>query len=158
MVANVLVATRINKGSEEVQPKMCDSWYIDVYRERYVQEIIFPDNYPLQQLREKLKEIQQILEEQNLWLVEGINLVYNQCAKRSDEKNKNYFEELNCCAQKIISLQLDFCEQQSILEEVIVKKGHIFEQFIVNITLLNDVVISPNWNLEHYVVIIIMTY
>ncbi|CAG8689766.1 8699_t:CDS:1, partial [Cetraspora pellucida] len=61
--ADALIVTRINKGSEEVQPKIHDSWYIDMYRERYVQEMVFSDDYLLQQLKEKLKRIQQILEE-----------------------------------------------------------------------------------------------
>ncbi|CAG8654906.1 14372_t:CDS:2 [Cetraspora pellucida] len=63
---DALVATRMNKGPKGVQPKMCNSWYIDMYGERHVQEMIFPDDYLLQQLRGKPKGIQQILEEQNL--------------------------------------------------------------------------------------------
>ncbi|PKC10829.1 hypothetical protein RhiirA5_288288, partial [Rhizophagus irregularis] len=31
---------------------------------------------------------------------------------------------------RIISLQPDFCEQQSILKEVIIKAGHIFERYL----------------------------
>ncbi|CAG8533428.1 16024_t:CDS:2 [Dentiscutata heterogama] len=45
------------------------------------------------------------------------------------EHIKNELEDLDCYAWKIILLQPDFCEQLSLLEEAIAKKGYIFEQY-----------------------------
>ena len=50
---------------------------------------------------------------------------------------KEYFKKdadndlirLDCCAQRIISLQPNFLEQKSALEEVTIRLEHIFERY-----------------------------
>src|SRR5437016_4613660 len=49
-----------------------------------------------------------------------------QCSEKQDDVNP---ERLDYCAQRIMSLQPDFCEQRLILEEAIIKAGHIFERY-----------------------------
>ena len=85
--------------------------------------MIFPDNH---QLKRQPKGIKQVLKECNLWLIKSICLTCEQCSGKCDEVNP---ERLDCCARQIMSLQLDFCEQRSILEEAIIKAGHIFERY-----------------------------
>ncbi|UZO11120.1 uncharacterized protein OCT59_002694 [Rhizophagus irregularis] len=56
----------------------------------------------------------------------GIRLMCEQCFGKQDDIDS---ERLDCCARRIMSLQPDFCEQRSILEEAIIKAGHIFERY-----------------------------
>ena len=123
MAADALVATKMNLGSGGVQPKMRDGWYINEYGERCVQSMIFSDNH---QLKGQPKGIKQILKERNLWPTNGIHLTCEQCSRKRDNANP---ERLDCCARRIMSLQPDFQEQRSILEEAIIKAGHIFERY-----------------------------
>src|SRR6185437_9996675 len=63
--------------------------------------------------------------ERDLLPTEGVSLTCEQCSKKKD----NGLERFNCCAQKIMTLQPDFHEQRSILEEAVIKAGHIFERY-----------------------------
>jgi hypothetical protein len=123
MAADALIATRMNLGPGGVQPKMRDGWYINDYGERCVQLMIFPENH---QLKEQSKGIKQVLKERNLWPTNGIRLTCEQCSGKHHDVNP---ERLDCCARRIMSLQPDFQEQRSILEEAIIKSGHIFERY-----------------------------
>ncbi len=126
MAKNALIITKMNLGPEGKQPIMHDGWYINEHEDKCKQSIIFPNDYSVENLREKPKGIKKILEERNLWPKERINLVCKKCL------NKDVDDDLtrrNCCARQILSLQPDFLEQRSALEERITGSGHIFEQY-----------------------------
>jgi hypothetical protein len=123
MAADALIATRMNLSSGGAQPKMRDGWYINEDGNKIMQSMVFPDNH---KLKGKPKGIKQVLTERNLWPVNGIRLTCEQCSGKQDGVDP---ERLDCCARRIISLQADFCEQRSILEEAIIKAGHIFERY-----------------------------
>ncbi|CAG8629394.1 14045_t:CDS:2 [Gigaspora rosea] len=109
-----------------VEPELdYDEKEMDVLRQKHIGRSVMVSAFVLKKLRGEPKGIQQVLEECNLWPVGGVNLVCDHCFG----KIKDNFEKFNCCAQKIISIQLDFCEQQSLLKEPIVRKGHIFELY-----------------------------
>ncbi|GET03822.1 hypothetical protein TRAVEDRAFT_22553 [Rhizophagus clarus] len=124
MVADALIATRINLNPRGAQPKMCDGWYIDGNREKHVQPMIFPSNH---KLNGKPNSIKQILKERNIWPDNGIHLICEQYSGKHDDVDP---ERSDCCARQIMSLQPDFCEQKSILEEAIIEAKHIFERYL----------------------------
>ena len=84
MADDAFIAIRMNLGSERVQLKMHDSWYINENGEKCIQSMIFSDNY---QLKEQLKGIKQVFKECNLWLTKEIRLIYEQCSEKYDEVN-----------------------------------------------------------------------
>ncbi|CAG8668510.1 23675_t:CDS:2 [Cetraspora pellucida] len=55
------------------------------------------------------------------------NIYYKQELREELKKNDDKLERSNCCTQKIIESQPDFCEQRSLLEEAVLNAGHIFE-------------------------------
>ena len=123
MAADALIATRMNLSSGGAQPKMRDGWYIDKNGEKCIQSMVFPDNH---KLRGKPKGIKQVLIEHNLWPKKSIRLMCDQYSGKQDNADP---ERQDCCARRIMSLQPDFCEQRSILEEAIIKAGYIFERY-----------------------------
>lgn len=123
MAVDALIAIRMNLGPGGTQPKMRDGWYIDENGEKHIQSMIFPDNH---QLEGQPKGLKQVLKERNLWPTKGTRLMCGQCSGKHDDVDS---ERLDCCARRIISLQPDFCEQRSILEEAIIKANHIFERY-----------------------------
>src|SRR6266498_4034874 len=129
MAEDALIATRMNLGSGGVQPKMRDGWYINEREEKCIQSMTFPDNHPVEKLRGQPKGIKKVLEERNLWPKKKINLVCKKCSKKNADNDENDEIRLDCCARRIISLQPDFLEQQSALEEAIVRSGHILERY-----------------------------
>ena len=82
---------------------------------------VISDNH---QLKGQPKGIKQVLKERNLWPTKGIRLMCEQCSGKHDDVD---LKRVNCCAWRIMSLQPDFCEQMSILEETIIKVGYICE-------------------------------
>ena len=123
MAADALIATRMNLSPGGAQPKMRDGWHINENGEKLVHPMVFPDDH---KLKGKPKGIKQILMERNLWPAKGVRLMCEQCSGKQDDIDP---ERLDCCARRIMSLQPDFCEQRSILEEAIIKAGHIFERY-----------------------------
>ncbi|GES98821.1 hypothetical protein PHYBLDRAFT_144584 [Rhizophagus clarus] len=123
MAGDALVATKMNLSPGGKQPKMRDGWYINEYGEKCIQSMIFPDNH---HLKGQPKGIKQVLKERNLWPMREIRLTCEQCSGKCDDVN---LERVDCCARRIMSLQPDFCEQRSILEEAIIKAEHIFERY-----------------------------
>ncbi|PKY31798.1 hypothetical protein RhiirB3_475331 [Rhizophagus irregularis] len=124
MAADALIATRMNLSPGGAQPKMRDGWYIDKNGEKQTQLMVFPGNH---KLKGKPKGIKQVLTERNLWPEKSIRLTCEQCLGKQDDNVD--LERLDCCARRIMSLQPDFCEQRSILEEALIKAGHIFERY-----------------------------
>ena len=96
MAADALIATRMNLNPGGAQPKMHDGWYVNEHEERCVQQMIFPDDYPVAKLKGQPKGIKQILEERNLWPTRGIHLACERCSRKSDGDDDS--EELDCCA------------------------------------------------------------
>ncbi len=123
MAVDALITIRMNLGPRRIQPKMRDGWYIDENGEKHIQLMIFPDNH---QLKGQPKGLKQVLKERNLWPTKGTRLMCGQYSGKYDDVDS---ERLDCCARRIISLQPDFCEQRSILEEAIIKANHIFERY-----------------------------
>jgi hypothetical protein len=124
MAADALIVTKMNLSPGGAQPKMRDGWYVDENGERHVQSMIFPDDYPIEKLRGQPKGIKQILMERNLWPSKKLRLVCKECSEKHDDLMR-----LDCCAQKILSSQPDFREQQSMLHEAILSAGHVFERY-----------------------------
>ncbi|CAB4419561.1 unnamed protein product [Rhizophagus irregularis] len=86
--------------------------------------MVFPGNH---KLKGKPKGIKQVLTERNFWPEKSICLICEQCSGKQDDNVD--LKRLDCCARRIISLQPDFCEQRLILEEALIKAGHIFEHY-----------------------------
>ena len=105
---------------------MRNRWYINECEDKCIQSMIFLNDYPIEKLREQPKGIKKVLEERNFWPKERINLT---CKKCSEKDADNDLTRLNCYARWIISLQPDFFEQQSALEETIVELEHVFEWY-----------------------------
>jgi hypothetical protein len=87
--------------------------------------MVFPIDYPVAKLRGQPKGIKQVLRECNLWPAKGLHLTCKQCSRKYEDDP----ERMNCCARQIISLQPDFSEQQSLLEEAVIKGGYILERY-----------------------------
>ena len=66
----------------------------------------------------ELKGMKQVLIEYELWKDE-LNANCKLCKDKVDDINQT-----DCCARRIIALQLDFLLQKSALEEIILKVGH----------------------------------
>ena len=122
MAEDALIVRRMNLSPGGAQPKMRNGWYIDESGEKHVQSMIFPNDYSVEQLRERPKGIKQVLVERNLWPTKKIRLMCEKCSEKCAD-------ELDCCAQRIMSLQPDFLEQRSLLEEAVIGAGHIFERY-----------------------------
>jgi len=105
--SNALVASRMNLKPGGKQPKMRDM-------------IFGPDNHHQSMVNEnnELKEMKQVLIERGLWK-DGLNADCQLCKNKIEDMNR-----IDCCARRIISLQLDFLSQKSELEEVILEAGH----------------------------------
>jgi hypothetical protein len=123
MAADALIATRMNLSPGGAQPKMRDGWYIDGSGQKRVQSMIYPENH---KLKGKPKGIKQVLMERKLWPDKGIRLMCEQCSGKQDGVDP---ERSDCCARRIMSVQPDFCEQKSILEEAVIEANHIFERY-----------------------------
>jgi len=63
MAENALIVTRMNLEPEGMQPKMRNGWYINKREDKCIQSMIFPNDYPIEKLREQLKMIKKVLEE-----------------------------------------------------------------------------------------------
>ncbi|PKY52786.1 hypothetical protein RhiirA4_470636 [Rhizophagus irregularis] len=87
MTADALIMTRMKLSPKGAQPIMRDG---------------------------KPKGIKQVFKEYNFWPDKGICLICKQCSGKQDDVDP---EKSDCCARRIMSLQHDFCEQKSILEE-----------------------------------------
>ncbi|CAG8746850.1 2452_t:CDS:2, partial [Cetraspora pellucida] len=125
-VQDALIAKRMNLSSGGKQPMMRNGWFIDETRKKYVQPMVFPNDYQKEELRGKQKGLRQVLKERKLWSAEKVLLV---CEKCSGKCTDNGPEKLNCCAQRIMSLQPNFLEQWSLLEEAVINAEHIFEHY-----------------------------
>jgi hypothetical protein len=81
------------------------------------QTMVFPANYPDENLREKAKGMKQVLQERGLWK----NTLVGICKKCKIAVKDP--EQLECCAQRILELQPDFMAQKTMLEEIAEAEG-----------------------------------
>ena len=102
---------------------MRDGQYIDENGQKRVQSMIFHKDH---KLKGKPKGIKQVLKERNLWPDKSIRLMCEQCSGKQEDVD---LERSDCCARRIMSLQPDFREQKSILEEALIEANHIFERY-----------------------------
>ena len=105
--SDALVASRMNLKPRGKQLKMRDTVF---ELDNHYQSIVNENN--------ELKGIKQVLIKRKLWK-DGLNANCKLCKDKVDDINRT-----NCCARKIIALQLDFLLQKSALEEAILEAGH----------------------------------
>ena len=85
--------------------------------ENTLQSMVFPSNYSKYPNQPKI--IKQVLIERGLWknsLLADCKL----CKDKVIDENR-----VDCCARRILSLQPDFVNQKSALEEIILEAGHL---------------------------------
>ncbi|CAG8592250.1 19196_t:CDS:2 [Cetraspora pellucida] len=63
MAEDALIAKRMNLSSGGKQPVMRNGWFIDKTRKKYVQSMVFSNDYQKEELRGKQKGLRQMLEE-----------------------------------------------------------------------------------------------
>ncbi|PKY58471.1 hypothetical protein RhiirA4_293251, partial [Rhizophagus irregularis] len=97
---DALIAKNMNLNPGGKQPKIRRTYFGD---ENIQQDMIFPSDYRISNLRGQPKGLKQVLMERGLWPNEGLKL-----------------EE----ARKIMSQQPDFLAQKGRIKEVIVATGH----------------------------------
>ncbi|KIK65791.1 hypothetical protein GYMLUDRAFT_159327, partial [Collybiopsis luxurians FD-317 M1] len=108
---DALCASVMNIKPGGMQPRMCSGWYIHD-GQKVTQEMVYSchhETHPNQP-----KETKAILEECGLWN----NGMKGSCKICPDNST-------NCCARHTISLQPDFLEQKSQVQEIIEAAGHI---------------------------------
>jgi len=106
--ADALNARAMNVNSGGKQPKMRDTIF-----NGQVQHMVFPDNYPDQNLRGKPKGMRVILQERQLWRDGMVGFCNN------DTPTSN-----SCCMCHVLQQQENFCNQTCLLQEVIEARGH----------------------------------
>lgn len=101
----------LNPGGK--QARMRDGWFLQ-NGEKITQPMAFPKDHP--EFPNQPKGMKQVLLERGLW-VEKLRMKCRgeKCAAGS----------VNCCAKRLLDLQPDFKEQQSLVQEVIEEAGHI---------------------------------
>jgi hypothetical protein len=90
------------------QACMRDGWFFQDGK-KVVQQMIFPANHP--QYPNQPKGMQQVLQERGLLRPHLLMKCKDDCSKD------------DCCAKSILEHQPDFCEQKSLIQEVIEAAG-----------------------------------
>jgi hypothetical protein len=116
---DALLTSRMNLRPGGKQAKLRDGWYMNNGC-KVIQKMIFPDNhweYPSQP-----KGMRQILIERGLYHP-GLKM---QCRKEKNGSGGTCDPaSTQCCMKRILDLQPDFQEQQSLIQEVIEDAGHL---------------------------------
>ncbi|KIJ46076.1 hypothetical protein M422DRAFT_165741, partial [Sphaerobolus stellatus SS14] len=96
-----------------------DGWFMN-NGQKLIQKMNLPENHP--QYPSQPKGMQQVLMERGLYHP-GLKV---QCKKEKDGSGgKCDPMSTDCCAKRILNLQLDFQEQKSLVQEVIEEVGHL---------------------------------
>lgn len=102
-------------------PLMQDGWFIRD-GEKIIQSMLMPDNHPSD--AGNAKGIKQALLERGLWR-SGMLLLCRPKKGQSAEEGKCHPESSNCYATRTLSLQPDFLEQKSLVQETIEELRHL---------------------------------
>ena len=111
--ADALIVSRMNFHPGGKQPKMRKTWFIGADGQRKEQDMVFSADHP--EFPGQPKGMKQVLIERGLWR-QGLTM---SC------KDKCTGEKDDCCTERILSLQPDFEEQKSLVQEVIEEAGHL---------------------------------
>ena len=124
---DALVAERMNLNSGGKQPLMRDGWYessADFGSVRVPQKMWFEDNDG----KVIAKGLKQVLMERGIWR-EELRLECREKWKDADgkEHTRRSCEKgvRDCCARRLMCNQQDFQEQTRLLEEEVLKRGHL---------------------------------
>lgn len=119
---DTLHVSQMNLNPGGAKPKMWDGWFIH-NRQRVSQLMVFPKNH-LKHPGES-KGMKQILSERGLWQNGLLLICENKKNQDPELDGKCDPEATNCCATWILSLQPDFQEQKSLVQETIEAAGHL---------------------------------
>jgi hypothetical protein len=120
--ADALWVTLMNLGpGGKNVPQMRDGWFTRD-GEKIIQSMVMPEDH--QTDPGKPKGIRQVLVERGLWWP-GMLLLCQAKKGQSVEEGKCHPEATNCCATRTLSLQPDFLEQKSLVQETIEELGHL---------------------------------
>lgn len=121
---DALVAGRINLNSGGKQPVMRDGWYVEGSGNKVTQRMWFEDGDG----KAIPKGLKQILTERGIWRG-GLKL---ECKEKwKDSEGKEHTRRscvkgaVDCCARVLMASQQDFQEQKGMLEEEVLKRGHL---------------------------------
>lgn len=124
---DALVADRMNLNSGGKQPLMRDGWFMvnkDEGPVRVPQRMRYEDDNG----KINAKGLKWILQERGIWK-EGLRL---ECREKwKDVEGKEHTRKscksgiTDCCARRLMSNQPDFREQKGMLEEEVIKHGHL---------------------------------
>ena len=109
---DALLSSRMNLRPGGKQARMRDGWFMQ--NDQKVQQLmVFPVNHP--EFPDQPKGMKQVLQERGLW----INGLLMKC------REKCSIGSTTCCAKRILEIQPDFQEQDSLIQEVINAAGHL---------------------------------
>lgn len=116
---DALLTSRMNMNPGGKQALMRDGWFI-CNGEKITQPMVFPPDHP--QFPGYPKGIRQVLTERGLYR-RGLVMA---CRKKNDGSGEKCPQgATDCCAKQILSLQPDFLEQKSLVQEVVENAGHL---------------------------------
>ena len=122
-VLNALWASYMNMDPGGKQLHIRDRWYYELRGATfYTQKRCFDENdfFVREGWRGKPKEGRRVLQEWGLW---PIGRLGHDCKSKKTKKNQAHSSN-SCCTWQLLSLQPDFVEQKSQLQEQIEKWGH----------------------------------
>lgn len=115
---DALLTSRMNMNPGGKQAVLRNGWFIH-NGERITQSMVFPPDHP--QFPGLPKGMRQVLTERGLYR-RGLVMV---CRKKNDESGEKCPPgAADCCAKRILTLQPDFQEQKSLVQEVVENAGH----------------------------------
>jgi hypothetical protein len=112
---NALLVSRMNVRPGGKQARMHDGWFM-CNGHKTAQSMLFPCDHPT--FPNEPKGINAVLTERGLF----------QPGLRGKCQNKCNGE--NCCNKRTLERQTDFCNQKSLVQEVIEAAGHLFIFFL----------------------------
>jgi hypothetical protein len=117
--ADALCVSLMNLNPGGAKPQMHNGWFI-INAQKISQPMVFPQDH-LTHPNEP-KGMKQVLTEHGLWC-NGMLMI---CKNKKDTRDgKCDPKAMDCCATHILSLQPDFLEQKSLVQETIEAAGHL---------------------------------
>lgn len=109
---DALLVTRMNVKPSGKQARMRNGWF-NFNGQKVSQSMVFPPSHP--KFPNEPKGINQVLAERGLYQKD----LRGKCSGKCESQSKA------CCNKRILELQPDFQEQQSMVQEVIEAAGHL---------------------------------